>query len=260
MEEKNERQEIDLMEFIILALKILKKRKFIVLFVFVFGATLGVYKSYKQKDIIEFSSICESRLINSDIIVRIADKFHETEGKHNFNDSTKLENEFIKNIISTKVDTLKRPNVILTIKGSNLDDINRMKLNLFSFFNNQFKTKIELEIKEKETILALLLNNLAKFDSLQKYVATTKGTSNFNLPSSLNNDNIPLYEKKIKLEGEIYLLKKDGILSEITNSMITIPHRSMLSSGILFSLLSTFLCIMILFSIEFIVYLNKQVQ
>ena len=240
-----EKQEVDLLEIIYFIFKIIKKRRYVILSFLVIGAFVGFYIAHNQKNKIEFKSICESKLINNNVATSILNEFK------------KLNHPGINSIA---VDAQTPPTIIVTILGNDLKNIDETKTNLFLFINKSLNKSISHEIKVKEELLAQVQKNISKIDSLQKFLFDSKNHNNLYLTSTFSNESIAFYERKITLEDEINSFKKDGVLREVTNSNSIITQRSLLSNIVLYSFISTFLCILGLFVIEFIVYINKQIK
>ena len=103
--------------------------------------------------------------------------------------------------------------------------------------------------------------NLSKIDSLQKIALYNFGNKSSNLiyfGSIFNHENIELCEKKFKVEETISLIKKEGVISEISCSNKLVVGNRIIKKVLFFSIISFLIGVVILFLVEFFIEVKRK--
>ena len=256
-----EKQEIDLFEIFIYIFRIFKKRKFYILTFFLVGIVFGYLSSYKVNKIYEQTSICEERVVGNEIIGKIINEFNDKLINENTHESflPLIENEV--KLFSITVDTLKDQGLVLHFRGHDQEFITKAKTDLFKYINKILSNKINNEIQNKYELLHLIERNLSKIDSLQKIALYNFGNKSSNLiyfGSIFNHENIELCEKKFKVEETISLIKKEGVISEISCSNKLVVGNRIIKKVLFFSIISFLIGVVILFLVEFFIEVKRK--
>jgi len=248
---------------LVFILKLLKKNKYFILLFLVIGLCYGFYKSYNTHQLIEQTTICETRVISRVTLIRVVSDLKEKIASGDTQDllnSIKNPNS-LSTIASVQIDTLKDQNVVIKYSSANLSDISAAKKDFGLYLNTLFKSTIDKNLNSIYSMLSEITNMYVRPDSTQEnYLQSNKKSHDGYCNPIAYKDNFDIFKLKHSLEESASVIKKDGILTEISCINKTIHGNSLTKVLFTYSLASVLLFVVLIFIIEFIKIINKRTK
>ena len=258
-------KEIDLLDLLINIVRFIKRRFLLFTLSLIIGIAFG-YVNYSITDNTYSTNVYSSCIdINKQLLYEFINPIKSDILKENYTEASKrlnISSDLVNNLKGFDIDTSWNHSLKINLLVSDINETDSLARSIISYINNikMIKSVIEKKYNNSAFIISKIENELVRLDKTQELFLNNLENNNSEIlisqTANINEQSIRLYEKKLRLEDEILLIKPSEIYSDM--EYVFTPQNSLYSKIFYGALGFLFIGFIIAIILEFNAVLKRR--